>query len=120
MRGAALLLASALALSGCVAYPRPYFTLVRGRAALDDGKPLRIQAAIIKNCDTIQGESEDIVRRRETITGKDGRYSIFLYGVVWHLKNFINLSECSSHIQRFVCRPHCKKADEVDIDVLGK
>ena len=30
---------------GCIGYPRPYFTRVKGKAALDDGKPIRIQAA---------------------------------------------------------------------------
>lgn len=107
-------------LAGCVAYPRPYFGPVRGKANVEDGKPVRIQAAILKTCDTIQGESEEIVRLRETTTDKDGRYSIFMYGVVWHFKNFRSLTECSSHIQRFVCRPHCKKADAVDIELLGK
>lgn len=107
-------------LSGCVAYPRPYFGRVKGRAAVEDGKPVKIQAAIMKACDTVQGETEEIVRLRETTAGKDGHYSIFMYGVVWHFKNFVSLSECTSRIQRFVCRPHCRKADEIDIDLLGK
>jgi hypothetical protein len=110
-----------VALSGCLGYPRPYLTRVHGRAALEDRKPIRIEAAIVKECDTVRGgETSEIVRRRGDTTDKDGRYSIVLWGVTWNFKNFITLSECSSRVQRFICRPECHKADEIDIDLLGK
>ena len=120
MRRALPLLCLLLPLSACLGYPRPYLTTVKGHASLDDGKPIKIQAAIIKTCDTVQGETEHIGPLKETLTDKDGRYSLTLMGVVWRYKNFVTLSECDSHIQRFVCRPYCKKVDEIDIDILGK
>jgi hypothetical protein len=109
-------------LSGCAGYPRPYLTRVHGRVALDDSrKPIRVEAAIIKACDTVRGgETEDIVRRRGDTTDKDGRYSIMLWGVVWNFKNFVTLSQCTSHVQRFVCRPECRKVDDIDLELLGK
>ena len=120
MRRALACLAGLSLLSGCVAYPRPYLTRVRGRADLDGGPPVRIQAGISKDCDTVQGETEEIKGLRETTTDKDGRYSLTVYGVVWHFKNYFSLTECTSHIQRFVCRAYCKKADDVDLEMLGK
>lgn len=108
-------------LAGCVGYPRPYFTRVHGRADLDGGQPYRIEGAIIKECETIKGgQTERIIRRRGDDMDKDGNYSFWLWGVTWNFKNHVSLSECTSYIQRFACRPYCKKADAIDIDVLGK
>ena len=118
---AAFLSALCLSVAGCLGYPRPYFTTIKGQADLGEiGQPIKIGAAIVKECDTVAGESEDIGRMRTTTTGKDGRYSLTVICVAWHFKNFISLAECTSRLQRFVCRPYCKKADEIDIDVLGK
>lgn len=108
------------ALSGCLAYPRPYLTTIKGQADLNGGPPIKIQAGIEKDCETYDGDTENVSFLRETTTDKDGRYSLTVFGAVWNVKNFISLTECTSHIQRFVCRPYCKKADAVDIDLLGK
>ncbi len=108
------------ALSGCLAYPRPYLTTIKGQADLNGGPPIKIQAGIEKDCETYDGDTENVSFLRETTTDKDGRYSLTVFGAVWNFKNFISLTECTSHIQRFVCRPYCKKADAVDIDLLGK
>ncbi len=109
-----------LSLASCVGYPRPYLTTVKGRASLDDNQPIRIQAGILKTCDTVNGETEDLKNLKETTTDKDGRYSMMIFGLTWHYKNFMTMAQCSSHIQRFVCRPHCRKADAIDIEMLGK
>ena len=115
-----LLLLWPLLVSGCVGYPRPYMTHVKGQADLAGGPPVKIAAGISKDCDTYQGETEDVKWRRETTTDKDGRYSLTVFGLVWNWHNYFSDAECTSHIQRFICRPYCKKADDVDIDVLGK
>ncbi|MDE2237410.1 MAG: hypothetical protein KGK30_05940, partial [Elusimicrobia bacterium] len=106
--------------SGCLGYPRPYLRTISGKALLDNGQPLKIGAAIVKDCDSINGETEERGRMRTTTTDKDGRYSLTVIGLAWNYKNFVTLSECTSHVQRFVCRPYCKQADAIDIDILGK
>jgi hypothetical protein len=121
VRRAALALALLAPLQGCLAYPRPYLTNVKGRADLgESGQPVRIEAGIVKTCDTINGEEETIKNRRGAMTDKDGRYSFLVAGLVWHSKSYRTLTECTSRIQRFICRPHCKKVDEIDIEMLGK
>ena len=109
-----------LAVSGCVGYPRPYMTRVKGQADLQGGPPIRVEAGIAKTCDSMSGETEDIKNRRGETTDKDGRYSFTVMGVVWHFKNLVTEGYCTSHIQKFVCREHCRKADDIDIEVLGK
>ena len=79
-----------------------------------------LQRGISKDCDTYRGETEEITWRREVTTDKDGRYSFTVFGLVWNWHNYVSDAECTSHVQRFSCRPYCKKADDVDIDVLGK
>lgn len=120
-RLAILLLAAAPLLTGCLGYPRPHIRRFKGKAELgDDGKPIKLAATIIKYCDTWQGESENRGRMRETMTDGEGRYSLTVMGVAWHYKNFLSDAQCKSEVQLFACRPHCKKADQIDIEVLGK
>jgi hypothetical protein len=108
-------------LSACVGYPRPYLTTLKGKADLgEDGKPVKLAAAIVKECETWQGETEKRGSMHETMTDKDGRYSITVMGVAWNFKNLVTEGECRSHVQMFACRPYCKKVDQVDVDVLGK
>jgi hypothetical protein len=107
-------------LSGCVVYPRFYDTTKKGQAVLDEGKPIQLKAQLLKYCEKTAGESTDVIKERSTTTDKDGRYSLTIRGVVWHWKNFMTLSECTSRIQMFVCREVCKPADDIDINVLGK
>lgn len=115
------LAAAAAALCACVGYPRPYLTTLRGKADLgEDGQPVKLAAAIVKECSTWQGDTEKRGHMHETTTAKDGRYSITVIGVAWNYKNLITEGECTSHVQMFACRPYCKKVDQVDVDVLGK
>lgn len=113
--------AFAACLSACVGYPRPYLTTLRGKADLgDEGKPVKLAAAIVKECETWQGETEKRGSMHETTTDKDGKYSITVVGVAWDFKNLVTEGTCMSHVQMFACRPYCKKVDQVDVDVLGK
>jgi hypothetical protein len=119
MKGVAVALVAA-ALSGCVAYPRVYWTTKKGQASVDNGKPVEIKAALLKECETLQGDTQTTIRERSTMTDAKGHYSLTIRGVVMHYKNFVSLGECTSHIQMFVCRDHCKEVDDVDIELLGK
>lgn len=117
-RPLALLLLPVLA--GCVAYPKVYWRTLKGQARVDDGKPITIKAAIVKQCDTMEGEHETEGRQRETQTDSQGRYKLGVHGMVWHFKSFLTPKTCTSRIQMYVCRDYCRVADEVDIEVLGK
>jgi hypothetical protein len=115
----ALLLALPL-LSGCVAYPKVYWRTLKGTARVEDGKPVTIKGGIVKTCETLDGEVETPKKERETVTDAKGGYRLPVRGLVWHSRGFISHKECSSRVQLYVCRPHCKPVDQVDIDVLGK
>lgn len=105
--------------SGCVAYPRVYWTTKKGQALVEDGKPVGIKAAILKECETLERETQKTVKEVSTTTDKEGRYRLPVRGVVWHTR-LLSGSGCTSHIQMFVCREVCKEADDVDINYLGK
>ena len=121
MKRALLMLLLVSGSAGCLGYPRPYFTRVHGKADLgEEGKPVELGAAIVKECETWQGDTETVGHMHKTTTGKDGKYSMMVIGVAWNFKNFVTEGGCTSHVQRFICRPYCKKADAIDIDVLGK
>ncbi len=107
-------------LSGCVAYPKVYWRTLKGTARIEDGKSVTIKAAIVKVCDTDDGEQELPGRERETTTDAQGRYRLGVHGVVWHSRSFVTLKSCTSRVQMYVCREYCRIADQVDIDVLGK
>jgi hypothetical protein len=121
MRRLLPLLLAAAALSACVGYPRPHFRRFKGQAELgEDGQPLKLAATIVKYCESWQGETEHRGRMRETVTDAKGHYSLTVMGVAWNFKNLFSSAGCTSDVQLFACRPHCKKADQIDIDVLGK
>ena len=107
-------------LCGCVAYPKFYWRTLKGQARIEDGKPITIKAAIVRQCDTVEGEQETEGRARETQTDAQGRYKLAVHGAVWHFKSFWSPKVCTSRIQMYVCREYCRIADQVDIDVLGK
>ena len=114
-----LLLLALPLLSGCLAYPRVYWTVKKGRAAVEDGKPVGIKAAILKECETLQRDSQTTVKERSTTTDAEGNYRLPVRGVVWHTRT-LSGAGCTSHIQMFVCRDFCKEADDIDINLLGK
>ena len=116
---ALLILAWLPAVSGCVAYPKVYDRTIKGTAALEDGKPVVIKASLVKSCESLKGESEKVIRTRQTTTDAQGRYALKIRGMAW---NTIGLSGagCESRIQLFVCREVCKPVDDIDIEVLGK
>ena len=107
-------------LTGCVGYPRVYWKTIKGTARIEDGKPVTIKAAIVKMCESVEGDAEFPGREREAQTDAKGRYQLGVHGMVWHTRNFVTLKRCTSRLQMYVCRQYCKEADQVDIDVLGK
>ncbi len=109
-----------ISLSGCIAYPKFYWTTKSGTARLEDGKPITIKAALIKSCESYQGEKEKEIRVRQTRTDDKGRYSLTIRGMAFNVKNFLSDSGCASRIQMFICREVCKPVDEIDINILGK
>lgn len=111
--------ACAAAFSGCVPYPKIYDRTIKGTAALEDGKPVVIKASLVKSCESLKGESEKVIRTRQTTTDAQGRYKLTIRGMAW---NTIGLSGagCESRIQMFVCREVCKPVDDIDLEVLGK
>ena len=106
-------------LSGCVGYPRIYWRTLKGQASVEDGKPVGIKAVLLKECETLQNETQKTLKERSTTTDAQGRYRLPLRGVVWHTRTFTGAG-CDSHFQLYVCRPDCKEADEIDINLLGK
>lgn len=110
----------AATLSGCVAYPRLYWTKKTGQARLDNGKPIQIKAQILRYCDTLSGSSTDVLAQRSTMTDVQGRYSLIIRGLSWNWENLMTQSGCTSRVQLFVCRDLCRPADDIDINVLGK
>lgn len=106
-------------LAGCVTYPRLYWTTKKGQAAVEDGKPLGIKAAILKECETLQRETQKTVKEVSTTTDNEGRYRLPVRGLVWHTLT-LSGAGCTSHIQMYVCRDACKEADDIDINYLGK
>jgi hypothetical protein len=119
-RPAALLLpALAASLCACVGYPRPYVVRRKGTASLENGAPV-IKAAIVKECETEEGETERDRHSTQTKVDDKGRYSLTLIGMAWNWTNLVNGSRCGSRVQLYVCRDICRPADDVDINVLGK
>ncbi|MBI5629255.1 MAG: anhydro-N-acetylmuramic acid kinase [Elusimicrobia bacterium] len=116
----ALALLAALGLQSCVGYPRPFLARKSGIAAVEPGKPLALKAAIVKSCETLQGETETVKKSKDVSTDEKGRYSFWITGLSWNWTNFITLSRCRSRVQLYVCRPFCKEVDEVDLSILGK
>lgn len=119
---AALLLLALPLLTGCLGYPKFHARRFKGRAELsEDGKPIKLAATIIKFCESYQNPEEE--RRgymRETTTDAQGNYSLTVMGFAWRFKNFVSDANCTSEVQLFSCRPHCKKVDQIDIEMLGK
>jgi hypothetical protein len=107
-------------LTGCLAYPDVYWRTLKGTARVEDGKPVTIKAAIVKTCESVEGEAEFPGRERQTTTDAQGHYRLGIHGMTWRYKNFVSLKNCTSRLQMYVCRQYCKEADQVDIDVLGK
>jgi hypothetical protein len=113
-------LTATASLCGCVIYPKAYWKTFKGKAVLEDGKPIVIKAQLLKHCENLQGESEKMIRERQTTTDAQGNYKLSIEGMAWNVKNFSSDSGCQSRIQLFVCRDVCKPVDEIDITVLGK
>lgn len=122
MRKAALALWALPWLAGCLAYPRLHLAQKKGRAYIEDGKPIRIQANIVRECESTRGESTKEGPRRETTTDAQGRYAIRVVGFAFNSRNFITAGRCTSRVQLYACRLPgiCKPVDEVDLEVLGK
>lgn len=123
LRPLILCAAAASTLSGCVAYPRPYWTVKSGKAEITAGRPIIVRAELVKSCETYQGESEQTVKSKETTTDAQGRYKLRVVGLVWNWRNLISEAECTSRVQLYLCREgpdSCVEADDVDINVLGK
>ena len=116
---APLLLALAAGLCACVGYPRPYLVHKKGTASVENGSPI-IKAAIVKECETDEGESERDRHSTQTQADAQGRYSLTLFGMAWNWANLVTGSSCTSRLQMYVCRDICRPADDVDISVLGK
>ena len=88
-------------LCGCVGYPKFYWRTLKGTARVeDDGKPVTIKAAVIKECESVEGEAEFPGRERETKTDAKGNYKLGIHSVVWHWKNLFNDKNCNS---RLIC-----------------
>ncbi|OGR86633.1 MAG: hypothetical protein A3J74_10075 [Elusimicrobia bacterium RIFCSPHIGHO2_02_FULL_57_9] len=110
-------------LSACVFYPKPHWTVKSGQAQLQSEKLILVKAELIKSCETSQGESEQILKSKETMTDSKGRYKLRIAGLVWNWRNLMSQAECSSRVQMYLCREgpdSCVEADDVDITVLGK
>jgi hypothetical protein len=108
-------------LTGCLGYPKFHYKRFKGTAALgEDGKPVNLAATIIKECESWKGDTEDRGYMRRTTTDEKGRYNFSVMGFAWRSKSWLTETACTSFVQLFSCKPHCKKADQIDIDVLGK
>ena len=107
-------------LCSCVGYPRVFLAKRSGTAAVEEGKPLTIKAAIVRSCESVEGESEQVKKETQAQTDSQGRYSLRLFGLAWNWKNLLTFASCASRVQLYVCREICKPADEVDINILGK
>ena len=116
----AILLAAGLC--GCVAYPRGYWTVKEGTANVEDGKPVVIKAVLLKDCQSVTGEdTQTELKTVQTTTDAQGHYRLPVRDLaVWQRRNLITGAGCETHIQMYVCRPVCKEADDIDINVLGK
>src|SRR5581483_11551212 len=121
MRFLALSLAAA-GLSACLAYPKSYWTVKEGTARLDDdGKPVRIRAVLLRDCQSLDGqETQKQLESFETTTDARGHYRLPIHAVAWERRNYLSEAGCETHVQMYVCRPVCKEADDVDINVLEK
>ena len=117
----ALLFALAASLSGCVAYPRGYWTVKEGTANVEDGKPVVIKAVLLKDCQSVTGQdTQTELKTVQTTTDAQGHYRLPMRGMAWQHRNLFSDAGCETHIQMYVCRPVCKEADDIDINVLGK
>ncbi len=119
MRGPLLLGTLCACLCACVGYPRPYVVRRKGQASVEEGRPI-IKAAIVKECEDEEGETERDRHSTETRADEQGRYSLTLVGLAWNWTNLVTGSRCGSRVQLYVCRDICRPADDVDINVLGK
>ena len=109
-----------IALSGCVAYPRFYWTTQEGRARLEQGRPVRVKAVLLKECETLDGGTQTVVDSREALDGQGRPLHPQASRIDLELEELRLGSECSSRVQMYVCRPECRPADDIDINILGK
>lgn len=115
-----LLLPLLILLSGCAGYPHLHLLKKKGRAFVEDGRPVRLQAALVKDCDTVRGgELSRTLKTKDLVTDAQGRYSVRFIRPVFNWWAW-NGARCISRIQMFVCRPVCRPVDDVDLEVLGK
>lgn len=114
-----LLLALPL-ITGCIGYPHLHMLKKKGRAFVEDGQPVRLQAALVKDCDTVRGgEISKTIKTKDLVTDAKGNYSVRFIRPVTNWWSWSG-ARCVSRIQMFVCRPTCRPVDDVDLEVLGK
>ena len=104
---AAVFLALAASMAGCIGYPRIFLAGRKGQVPLSDGVP-SVKIAIVKDCET-QGESyETIGKSAQTTPDSSGRYKIGIAGCTWNWFNILDGSYCRSRVQVYDCRPDCR------------
>ncbi|MBI4377330.1 MAG: hypothetical protein HY549_12895 [Elusimicrobia bacterium] len=112
----------AAGLGGCVGYPKFYWTTRKGQTTVTPGRPVMVRADLVKSCDTVEGEQDQLIRSRMTQADGEGRYRLRIWGAAWNWRNLISHAECRSRVQMFVCREpdYCRPVDDVELEVLGR